>query len=69
MLLKILKTLQPYALLRPRELTAALKLSMVLERAALLGMLFQIFTADGKKELVAADTCGWLDEFEGRADS
>ena len=44
------KTLMLYALPSPRVPTAALKLSMVLDRATMPGMPFHTLTADGKKE-------------------
>ena len=47
-LVKILKTLLLYALLRPM---AALKLSVMLVRATLVAILFQTLTADGKEYL------------------
>ena len=39
-----------YALIRPRVPTTTLTLCMVLDRATLLEILFQILRADGKKE-------------------
>ena len=59
---RIKKTLTLYALLSPRVPTAALKLSMVLDRATMPGMLFHTLTADGKKESLKQSmrVAGWM---------